>query len=103
MPESVDDPVFGHLDWEGHLAWWVGSVEFAPGHRIDVFVTHDLENGRPADEIAAARRSLARIRRQEPEYRRWSAGRLLGARWNTDEPMTAEGIAGLLRVTSLEF
>ena len=102
-PESVDDPVLGHLDWDEKLDWWVGTIEFAPGHRVDVFVNHDCDDGLPEDEIAAARRGLACIRERESDYRRWSADQLHGTRWNTDEPMTRAEIAELLRVASLEF
>jgi hypothetical protein len=102
-PASVDDPVLGRLDWDGKLDWWVGSVDYAPGHRVEVFVNHDFGSGRPGDEIAAAGRNLARVREREAGYRRWSADRLHGRRWNTDEPMTPAEIADLLRVASLEF
>lgn len=102
-PGSVDGTVFGRLNWEERLDWWVGSVEFAPGHRIDIFVIHDVDAGQPADEIAAARRRFVQVREREPEYRRWSASQLLAGRWNTEAPMAAADIAGLLRVASLEF
>jgi hypothetical protein len=102
-PESVDDPLLGHLDWDEKLEWWVGTIEYASGHRVDVFVNHDFDAGRPADDIAAARRGLARVREREAEYRRWSGGQIHGTRWNTDEPMTPADIAELLRVASLEF
>src|SRR5690349_105849 len=100
---SMDDPLLGRLDWDAKLDWWVGSVEYAPGHRIEVFVNHDFDGGRPAEEVAAAGCSLARVREREVEYRRWSADRLHGRRWNKDEPMTPADIAELLRVASLEF
>jgi hypothetical protein len=102
MPESVDDPVFGRLEWDEKLDWWVGSIEFAPGHDVDVFVNPDLD-GQPSTAITAARRVLARFREREPEYRRWSADQLHAERWNTDEPMTKDDIAKLLRVARLEF
>src|SRR2546430_2415155 len=102
MPESINDPVLGHLDWDERLDWWVGSIEFAPGHQIEVFVVHDYDI-EPAQEIALARQGLVRAREREAEYRRWAAAQLHGKRWNTDEPMTVEDIAELLRVASLEF
>jgi hypothetical protein len=100
-PTSVDDPELGHLRWDPKLDWWTGSVELFPGHRVDVNITHDVGIGQPADEIAAARRALARVREQEPEYRRWSADRFHQTRWNTDEPMTPAEINDLLRVASV--
>lgn len=102
-PESVDDPIFGRLNWEGRLDWWVGSVEVTPGHRVEVFVTHDVRVGRPAAEISAARRGLTRVREREPEYRWWSADQLQATRWNTEEQMSNTEIAELLKVASLEF
>src|SRR5262245_41370834 len=102
MPESVDDAVFGLLDWE-ELDWWVGAIELVPGHRIDVFVVPDCEAERPEDEIARARNSLARVRQREAEYRQWSARELFRKRWNREQQMTPEEIAELLRVASLEF
>lgn len=102
-PESVDDPILGHLDWDEDLEWWVGTIDYAPDHQVDVFINHDFEDGQPADDIAAARRGLAQFREREVEYRRWSGEQLQGTRWNTDEPMTPAEIAELLRVASLEF
>jgi hypothetical protein len=102
MPEPVDDPLLGHLDWDDRLDWWGGSIEFRPGHRVDIFVEHD-DDGRTEEEIALARRSLARIREREPEYRLWSARQLHGKRWNTEEEMTVEDIARLLELATLEF
>src|SRR5262245_50156527 len=102
MLESVDDPVFGHLAWDEKLDWWIGAIEFAPGHQVDVFVTPDLD-GDPSTAIVAAHRQLARVREREAEYRRWSAEQLQGERWNKDEPMTNDDIARLLRVATLEF
>lgn len=102
-PESVDDAVLGRLDWDSSLDWWVGSIELAPGHRVDVFVTHDCDAGRPGDEIARARQSLARIREREPEYRQWSADQLHTKQWSSGQPMTPAEIAELLQVASLEL
>jgi hypothetical protein len=75
---------------------------FAPGHDVDVFVNPDPSE-HPSTAITAARRILARFREREPEYRRWSAAQLHAERWNTDEPMTSEDVAQLLRVACLEF
>lgn len=101
-PDRVDDPVFGPLRYDGTLDWWIGTVEFTPGGRVDVFIDHDPDVD-PADEVAAAARRFAHFRTHEPEHRRQSAGRLVETRWNADEPMTADDVAGLLRVASLTF
>jgi hypothetical protein len=102
MPESVEDPVFGRLDWDDGLEWWTGTIEFA-GHPVEVFVGHDPDVGTPEDEIAAARGNLARVREREAEYRRWSAEQLYPKRWNADDGMTLAELVALLRVASLEF
>lgn len=102
-PRSVNDAILGYLDWDDSLGWWVGSVAFAPGHQVEVFVTHGFDTSQPADEVAIAGLCLARIREREMEYRRWSAEHLSPKRWNTDEPMTVSDIAELIRVASLEF
>jgi hypothetical protein len=52
--------------------------------------------------LVQAREWLLRLREGEPEYRGWSAQRLVDGRWNKDEPMTAEGIGHLLRLLSIE-
>jgi hypothetical protein len=103
MPESVDDPVFGPLDWEESPEWWVGAITFAPGHQVDVFVVPDFESPHPEAEIALARLSLARVRQRELEIRRWSADQLFAKRWNKVRQMSADDIADLLCVASLEF
>jgi hypothetical protein len=103
MPESVDDPVLGRLEWEAELDWWVGAIDLFPGLPIDLFVVHDCQGGSPVKEIALARRGFLGVRKREPEYRRWTASQLLDKRWNQDEPMSADDIADLLRVASLEF
>ncbi len=101
VPESIDDPAFGPLRWDERLGWWTGSVELAPGHRVEVQVDHAPGVEQIAEEVAAARECLARVREREAEYRRCSAAELSTKRWNTDEPMTPADIENLLRVASL--
>jgi hypothetical protein len=103
IPPVLDDPLLGHLEWDQKLEWWTGSVEFTPGHAAAVFLTHDFDRGRVADEIAVARRGLGLVREREREFRRWSADQFHETRWNTDEPMTRVEIAELLRIATVEF
>jgi hypothetical protein len=107
MPADVDDPVLGHLRWDANLDWWTGTAEVAQGRPADIQVSYEPDDSRPEETpavvLATAGRTLARLQRREPEYRRWSAGRLLETRWNTDEPMTVDDIVALLRVASVLF
>jgi hypothetical protein len=102
MPEPVDDPLFGPLQWDESLDWWVGSVDFLPGLRIDVFIVHEYDGATAQEELAQARRVFGRLKERELEYRRWSAAQLLWSRWNKHEPMTVDAITELLRVATLE-
>jgi hypothetical protein len=107
MPADTDDPVLGHIRWDANLDWWTGSVEVVPGHPVDVQVSYVPDDRRPEETpeavLATAGRTLAHVRQREPDYRRWSAERLNGTRWNTDEPMTVDEIVALLRVASVLF
>jgi hypothetical protein len=102
MPESLDDPVLGRLEWDDKLDWWTGEVELAAGLRVALFVSSEEEDDEQDVVLAQARGWVARLRRFEPEYRAWSAARLVERRWNTDEPMTAADIEKLLRPASVE-
>jgi hypothetical protein len=101
MADALDDPTLGHLKWyeDGHE--WVAEVELRPGHPIEVIVEFHEGQDDQAVVLAQARDWLARVRRREPEYRAWSAERLVTRRWNTEEPMTAGDIAGLLSLLSI--
>jgi hypothetical protein len=107
MPKDVDEPVLVHLRWNADLDWWTGTAEVTLGHPVDVQISYLPDDSRPEETpeavLVTAGRTLARVRRREPEYRRWSAGRLLETRWNTDEPMTVDDIDKLLRVASVLF
>ena len=101
MPDDLDDPTLGHLKWYEGDGQWVAETDLGPDHPIEVIVEHHEGEDDQDITLAQAREWMARVRRREPEYRAWSAERLAGARWNTDEPMTADDIAGLLCLLSI--
>jgi hypothetical protein len=102
MGEGLEDLVLGRLAWDEEMDWWVGELDLFPGHQIEVFVEFYEEAGSREVVVSRAREWVARVRRREPEYRAWSAARLVEGRWNQDEPMTAADIERLLRLASLE-
>jgi hypothetical protein len=53
--------------------------------------------------LSCVRAGLERIRSKGPEYRRWTAEEVVDDRWNSEEPMTVEEIAELLRLASIDF
>lgn len=101
MPESLGDPVLGPLTWDDQLAWWTGEVELAPGQRVELFIGFEAEDEERERVLAQAREWVSRLRRFEPEYRAWTAAKLVDRRWNTEEPMTAADIEDLLRPASV--
>ena len=101
MAKDTDDPALGRLKWYADDDQWVAEVALVPDHSIEVIVEfHEGEDDENA-VIDQASRWLARVRQREPEYRAWSAERLVHGRWNKDEPMTAADIAGLLCLLSI--
>jgi hypothetical protein len=103
MGEALKDPVLGNLAWIESMQWWIGEVDVVPGNRIELFVDFDAEKDSEAVVLSQARHGLQRLREREPEYRRWTAGRLIERRWNKEEPMTVTDISELLRVASILF
>jgi hypothetical protein len=101
MSESRVDPVLGLLEWDGQLDWWIGKVEIAPGHSVEIFISP--EDDSPDVILPRVRDALERIRRDDHEYRRWTAEQVADDRWNSDEPMTVPEIAALLRLASINF
>lgn len=101
MAGDLDDPVLGRLKWYGDREAWVGEVDLNPDHPIEVITEFREGEDDQAAVLAQARRWLERVCQREPEYRAWSADRLVGGRWNKHEPMTAADIAGLLCLLSI--
>jgi hypothetical protein len=103
MVKDIDDPVLGRLKWYGDddPGQWIAKVEIAPDHPIEVVVELREDEDDEATGLEQARQWLARVRQREREYRVWTAGELVDGRWNTDEPMTAADIAGLLCLLSV--
>jgi hypothetical protein len=103
MPESINDPLLGHLEWDDKLYWWVGEIDLRPSHRIEVFIDYELEEGAEAEVLAKAHQGLERLRQRELDYREWTANHLIDRRWNKDEPMTVQDLVELLEVASIQF
>src|SRR5262249_27259665 len=101
MPESIDDPLLGRLEWEDKLYWWVGEIDLRPSHRIEIFIVSDLKEGSEAEVRAKAHQGLERLRQRELDYREWTANHLIDRRWNKDEPMTVQDLVELLEVASI--
>jgi hypothetical protein len=97
----LEHPLLGHLDWDDPLAWWIGKVELRPDHPVELFISGE---GDPPEAILAhVPLWLGRIRREEPQYRRWTAGQVAGGGWNPEDVMTVEEITALLRLASVSF
>ena len=101
MAGDLPDSVLGHLKWYGDREAWITEVDLNPDHPIEVVVEFNEGEDDQPTVLDQARRWLARVRQREPEYRAWSAERLVDGRWNKDEPMNAGDIAGLLRLLSI--
>ncbi len=108
MPKIVHDPILGPMAWDAETGCWLGEIELAPRQRVGVLVEDNDENQFEADisvseaRLAVAREWVDRVRRREPEYRRWLADRLVDRRWNEEQPMTADDIERLLRLVGIE-
>jgi hypothetical protein len=102
MPDRIDDPVLGRLTWDADFAWWTGEVEFRPGQKIGLVAGADPPGGDRARPLAQAREWLDRLRGREPEYRASVARQLARLRLDGQRPMTADDVAALIRVASVE-
>jgi hypothetical protein len=103
LPQVLDDPVLGRLEWDADGPCWVGDTDFKPGRSIGVYVNFDPDEQVLVEVLSRARATMQRLRQEEAAYRRWTAERLLDKRWNRDEPMGVEDVAGLLEVASIDF
>jgi hypothetical protein len=101
MSESRVDPVLGSLVWDDRLQWWIGEVDFAPHHSVEIFISP--AEYAPEDVLSRTRAGLARIRGNDLAYRRWTAEQVVDDRWNTEEEMTVSDITELLRLASIDF
>lgn len=36
--DKVQDAIFGELKWDDTYDWWLCSLEFAPGHEVNVSI-----------------------------------------------------------------
>lgn len=101
MPEDIHDPLLGHLVWDNGLQWWVVELDLRPGQAIEIFADYE-EDLEPRQMVDQAQLWFERLCQREPEYRHWTAERLIDRRWNDEVPMTIEDITDLLSAASLE-
>lgn len=106
QPDTVYDPTLGLLTWSDE-GGWVGQVDLAPGHTIEVIVDKwdDQELDLPA-ALAFARASLGRILADEGAVRQAIAGKLyarFNETWSQGQPLTVAEFIGLLRLSSAGF
>ena len=101
----LEDEVLGRLAWDRHLKWWMGEVEFAPGHTIELSASPDRETGE--FPIEPARQVYARVRAEDERYRRESARWLLEVYndfWKErGRDLTTAGYVKRLRLTAVEL
>jgi hypothetical protein len=101
MGEVLEDPVLGRLTSDEAVGWWFGGVELFPGSPIAVYIYFGGEAASRDAVLSRGREWVARLRQREPEYRAWSAARLVGGHLNEDDPRTAADVERLLRPASL--
>jgi hypothetical protein len=104
--ETVYDSMLGLLAWSDE-GGWVGQVDMAPGHTIEVIVDKwdDQELDLPT-ALAFARASLGRILADEGAVRQAIAGRLharFNETWSQGQPLTEAEFVGRLRLSSAGF
>jgi hypothetical protein len=92
VADTLEDPDFGHLTWDGLLNCWLGGIDLHPNDHVEITVS-----GTDADRFMgfqAARDSLAWLRLHEPLARRQVAAEMVALYndcWtDEDEPVTAE-------------
>lgn len=101
MPESLQDPVLGALDWDKQLEWWVGTVDVKSDHTVEIFISPNDDP--PEAVLNRVRSAFDHIRSYDREYRHWTAQQVVQGRWNSEEVMTVEDITSLLRLASVDF
>src|SRR5690606_16561809 len=96
--------VFGPLAWNPDLAWWSGSAEVAPGHRVDLFI----QAGNEPDALrAAVERAVPgwdRLRAVEPAVRVAVSEQMTDAHnalCDPEDEVTVEQFAGRLQLLSV--
>ena len=100
------DDAFSNLVWNADLAWWSGSAEVAPGHRIDLHV--QAANDPAALRVAVERACPAweRLKVAESDVRAKVASQMTDAHneyCNPEDEVTKEQFAERLRLLSVVF
>lgn len=101
----LKDDVLGELAWSPLLKWWMGRVELAPGHTIEVYASPDEQTGEFSVELA--RQAFLRVKAEEKRFRRESARWVLevyNGFWNeTGRDLSAAGYVKRLRLDTVEL
>lgn len=106
QPDTFD-PMLGHLTWIEEDGWWLGHVDLAAGHKIEITVDKwDNEELDLDATLAAARVALGRILADELVIRRAIAVNLhsrFNETWSQGELLSEEEFIARLRLTSAGF
>ena len=100
MADMHEDPVFGHLTWDGLLNCWLGGVDLRPEFHVEITVSGTDEDRFMG--FSAAKESLVWLREHEPDARRQVAtemAELYNDCWTDEEqPVSAEEFASRIEL-----
>jgi hypothetical protein len=70
MTEILEDNVFGKLEWESMMSWWIGQYQYTKDLKIWIHIYAKDQND--FDAIKQAHNSLSIIRENEYEFRKFA-------------------------------
>jgi hypothetical protein len=101
--DKIQDAVFGKLEWDDTVDWWLSELEISPGHSVKVSIF-----GRDLDAVLGARRAMfVHIRETESQLRAAIAAKMLelAEQWRDEEeepePITLESLTKRMKLTNI--
>jgi len=102
MSEGLEDPVLGRFEWDAEWDCWAGVLDLSPGCQFVLLIDFNKYTDNWEVVVAQAREWVDRVRQREPEYRAWSAARLVGDHWIKNESKTVADVERILRLEFLD-
>ncbi|HEX5222252.1 MAG TPA: DUF2262 domain-containing protein [Verrucomicrobiae bacterium] len=102
MSELIKDELFGSLKYDVNLRWYLGQVEFSPGHRVELSIS--VEGVDPYAAIQRARQTFPRVQSREAELRRAAAREKLALyndQWSEGEKIDANEFMRRIALSSV--